>query len=203
MKISAYKSKFDDKIFLLSQKKDYIKHLKKIRKELKAERSKKRLNSDFEAWFEKEKETIFTIAELSIWIVNNFPKMIDYHNAMVDKNSFEQTRKINSAVTLDGLEINTIYSPSVSNTHSSPKGLPPNFLCKTDKPRGYPGFKGRISGSFGNEYCYGISELFKAFDIHTGTGGSRGPGFEFEVTIWLSDWPGLSETVLFDTIKKV
>jgi hypothetical protein len=40
------------------------------------------------------------------------------------------------------------------------------------------------------------SEFFEMFDVHTGS-GSGGADFQYSVTVFASDWPGLAEELTF------
>jgi len=71
------------------------------------------------------------------------------------------------------------WSPSVSNSHSSPEGYPQNWgRNKPGVPEGYPGYQGRVWIRYADEPRSWGSSPFEATLTHTGTGGSgsyRGP----------------------------
>ena len=71
-----------------------------------------------------------------------------------------------------GFEWEIEYLDLVSNTHGAPKNGVMNFRCDPDKPKGYPGFSGRVW--FLTEKEHRPKIVFNNFPLsntHTGSGG--------------------------------
>jgi len=72
------------------------------------------------------------------------------------------------------------YRDLVSNTHSSPAGLPQNWRGEAHLPKGYPGWMGRVWIRYA-EPCRSFgSSPFDSTLTHTGTGGAGGYGGPWE-----------------------
>jgi hypothetical protein len=89
------------------------------------------------------------------------------------------------------------YSDSVSNSHSCPRG---GVTCWSShealdgRPRGYPGWSGRIEFEVSHKNNQWGSDVFLGTGIHTGSGGSTGGGiYGYDVKFFESDWPGLQK----------
>lgn len=92
--------------------------------------------------------------------------------------------------------LDVAYSTSVSNSHSCPRG---GVTCwssheaKDGRPRGYPGWSGRIELEMSHDLGWG-GDVLKGTGIHTGSGGStNGRNYGYDVKFFESDWPGLSK----------
>ena len=108
------------------------------------------------------------------------------------------------------------YSDRTSNTHACPRSGVTNWGCKDGKPRGYPGFSGRIEYTvdepkeFDGPF-WDVSRTVSQFGVHTGTGGGRGNDenghhrYYYDVKIFLDDFPGLANHVeeVHEAHKKV
>jgi len=70
-----------------------------------------------------------------------------------------------------GFKWNLRYTDQVSNTHSSPLEGVTNWGSDDDRPRGYPGFTGRVWIRYDREPKSFGSEPFGRTTTHTGTGG--------------------------------
>jgi len=192
MKIQIYQCRFTKKLFQLDQKEEYIAHLKDLRARKKDNRKHNRKRRDFESWFKSEKEKITGIEELEEWILINFSKIVKFYNALNFHSQFRGK--------LEKFSLKTTHNTYASNTHSAPNGKKTNWLGSTDLPRGYPGYIGNMSGVFENHKHSGVSNIWKFIDIHTGT-GSGGNNFQYSVTIWIDDWPGIAEQYVFKKLK--
>jgi hypothetical protein len=136
--------------------------------------------------------------------------------------------------TLQHLEFADLFwHHNVSNSHSAPADGKTNWWRHDDQPLGYPGWKGRLRYSVSNPRTYRFaSDFFKGTPIHTGSGGvceshawaavhraetaamdASGQQtadreichYEYDVTLWSADWPGLTQThekqVMWDTLS--
>lgn len=98
------------------------------------------------------------------------------------------------------------WSDSVSNSHSCPRG---GVTCwssheaKDGRPRGYPGWHGRIEFQISHDLGFG-SDVFRSTGIHTGTGGGGGNNcFGFDVKFFASDWPGVRGVAIGNKLANI
>jgi hypothetical protein len=96
------------------------------------------------------------------------------------------------------------WSETVSNSHSCPRG---GVTCwssheaKDGRPRGYPGWGGRIEFQLSHDLGFG-SDVFRNVGIHTGTGGGINDNrYGYDVKFFASDWPGLEKNRIFEILK--
>lgn len=87
-----------------------------------------------------------------------------------------------------GLAWSVSYRENISNTHYAPINGETNWGCKDDKPRGYPGFTGRVWVRIGKSPRNGwISDMFNKALTYPGTGGAGpydGPWTAVSSTRW-------------------
>lgn len=92
----------------------------------------------------------------------------------------------------------------VSNSHSAPIGKKTNWCGRDNGPTSYPGFQGRIRGKWlkngRNMENKVVDSITDALDdswargiagVNTGTGGGSNKDFEYELKIFLADFPKL------------
>jgi hypothetical protein len=93
------------------------------------------------------------------------------------------------------------WTSSASNTHHCPRGGVTNWGMREDgKPKGYPGFTGRIEYQMSHDLGFG-SDAVRNLGIHTGTGGGTGDNrFGYGVTFFDADWPGLVNNRVMDIL---
>jgi hypothetical protein len=198
MKIRVYKSKFSDKLYHLNQRQEFIEHLYGIREKLREERKLTRARREFQSWFAKEKEQIFSLSDIHDWVRKNFKQLVEFYNSQTTSTY----NKFDTIPELEEFGLSGAFLTSASNTHSAPRGYQTNcggLKSKDGVPRGYPGFYGRIEGKFKNYHRGGITELFNMIDIRTGS-GSGGSRFGYEMTIWSYDWINFREEALFNKL---
>jgi hypothetical protein len=75
------------------------------------------------------------------------------------------------------------HGEMISNSHSSPEGLPQNWGAKDHLPKGYPGWSGRVWIRYDEEPRSWGSTPFERTLTHTGTGGAGG---------YSGPWEGIS-----------
>jgi hypothetical protein len=134
------------------------------------------------------------------------------HNAA--RHGVTHTRVRSSLLHLEFADLT--WRDSVSNSHSAPAGCNTNWWRHQDQPLGYPGWKGRLRFSVSHIQRYRFSSgFFKDTPIRTGTGGGCSDNspwatganrprrlapdcmiyyYEYDVTLWSADWPGLTQT---------
>ncbi len=94
---------------------------------------------------------------------------------------------ISNSIPVVGLVWNLTYRDCVSNTHSAPEGFQQNFSGLTDRPKGYPGFSGRVWVRYGKHPPSFGSNHFSQTLTHTGTGGYGGydgPWQSLHTALW-------------------
>lgn len=73
-----------------------------------------------------------------------------------------------------GLCFRVSYSDMVGNTHHCPRNGVTNWGQMNDKPKGYPGFSGRVWVRYASPIAQFGSSVFRDVCCHTGTGGGGG-----------------------------
>jgi hypothetical protein len=205
MKIEVYKCRFTGTLFELGQKKEYIKHLKELRKNMKADREYQRIRNTFDKWLAEEKEKIVHVDMIAPWLLKNQQYLMKSCNAMdchawLSDNFFPATDEFTK------IEMTARYSPSVSNTHSCPHNGVTNWGGRVKgAPTGYPGFKINVSGTLKRAKkhmsAYPYSAIFKLVRIHATAGGGGNENWSYCGEIFLADWPGLGQQLLADKLR--
>ena len=111
--------------------------------------------------FGRDPETLDELAECVIAVINNQP----------NQGRGEKKRKTAANHRVVGFAWDISYSDRVSNSHSSPEGLPQNFTGREGVPRHYPGFTGRVWIRYADEPNVWGGKPFEKTLTHTGTGG--------------------------------
>jgi hypothetical protein len=93
---------------------------------------------------------------------------------------------------------NVVYNHSLANTHNCPENGVTNWGGRVvGAPRGYPGWKCRVSGSLSRNRkgsgSYPYSGLCALIRVLTGTGGGGNESWSYDADIFLDDWPGLKQ----------
>ncbi len=144
-------------------------------------------------------------------------------NSQMNSDRYSSKRDNDRPYRVLGFAWDLVYSDLVSNSHSSPEGLPENFGGRSNLPRGYPGFTGRVWIRYGAEPKSFGSDPFRLTLTHTGTGGAgdySGPWagvyasrfhryghrqvedaypeihcYSWDYRIYLEDWPSIATWV--------
>jgi len=189
---------------IFSRKRDYVDHLGDLRTNRmhKRIRDKARDGKLEDLWNQP------TFDDIVGWINRNPEFMLE--NALRhghwsrgrDANEIRETYWLRiTYLTLD-------WSDRVSNTHSCPHDGVTNwggrelFNDGSAKPRGYPGWSGRIEYNMSHDIGFG-SDPMRNLRIHTGSGGGNSKNrFGYEVKFFESDWPGLRQGMIFDRLSE-
>lgn len=190
---TAFRCPWTSKVF--GAKREYVKHLRDLRTHQIHRRirdmSKQRKLENL--WQQPSFDAIVD------WIFINPEFMFD--NALEngffsDRNRLEKHRK-DFWLKITYLDLR--YNNSVSNTHDCPRDGVTNwggrefFKDGTPKPRGYPGWHGRIEYQMSHDMGFGSSAM-RNLGIHTGTGGGGGGNnYGYDVRFFAADWPVLAE----------
>ena len=145
-------------------------------------------------------------------------------NSQMNSDRYSSKRDNDRPYRVAGFAWAISYTDRVSNSHSSPEGLPQNFTGREGLPRHYPGFEGRVWIRYAEEPNTWGSEPFEKTLTHTGTGGAgsyngnpwheissarwqtyghkSGAGmypeihcYSWDYKIFLADWPGIADWV--------
>jgi len=206
MRVQVRKCPFTGVIFEESNIQEYIEHLFNLRENMKKERKFQRIRSSFKAWLWEEKQKITDINMVVPWFLKNQSSIMDAHNAIncprgkspLDDPFYKTDKFIN-------ITLRAYYSDRVSNSHRCPDNGVTNWCARDPNlPTGYPGFQGRIEGALvrskKNNNSYPYTDALNLVGIKTGTGGGGNGSWGYDVSLFLADWPGLSQTALANKI---
>lgn len=207
MRVQVRKCPFTGKLFEEKDKAKYVKHLFELRESMRSERNNERTRATWKKWLDAEKAKILRIEDIPAWFLENQRKIMDACNAIDFDSNFDRRNRFVQEDKFTKLEFETCrFDGNASNSHVCPEGGVTNWCAKEkNKPSGYPGFTGYLKGSLArpkkNQHTYPYSEALNRVGIRTGTGGGGNNDFGYGFTIFLADWPGISEGLVFDTLK--
>lgn len=200
MKIEVYRCRFTGQLFLKSEKEEYIEHLKSLREEKREKRKYERLRKTWKTWLAEEKKKITHLDMIGPWVLENQRKIMDAYNALGDSSwrgeRWYKTDKIEKL----NLSFYNKECKIQSNSHDCPEGGVTNWGSHPDRPKGYPGWSGRLEGktvrSKKHMSSYPSSDTLRFIGIKTGSGGGGNDDWGYSFTIFLADWPGLQQEVI-------
>jgi hypothetical protein len=192
--IQAYKSDEDSKIFEF--KADYTKHLRKLAAKRRAEKQRLMHIANREVFLDKMGQ-VGSFTELEQFIKDNwiFFRMNAQEHAWGKRFSAKSDNLLGLTLTAD------TYCYNSSNSHSRPRKGETNWGGTRDKdgvPRGYPGWRGRITYAVTSSTTFG-STYFNDTPICTGSGGGGDTNLSYDLTLWASDFPVIWEKHCRDT----
>lgn len=199
MRIQVRKCPFTGKIFEEKDIDNYIHHLKAIREEKQEQRNNSRVRNTFYEWLRAEQAKVQSFSEIVPWILENQKKLMSSYNAMYCSGDIPWRGKFSKNSKLETLDMTCKFTPRASNTHCHPRNGITNWWCNDDKPLGYPGWIGGLTGTLDVLNPRGSpdwSAFFEMIDIHTGS-GNGGNTFRYGMTVFASDWPGPAEELTF------
>ena len=223
MQIIAWKCDHTGKLF--EDKEKYQKHLRKLAAERRQKEKQAALLKDREVWWRTAQNEYRSINEFPQWVIDNQDR---FWAEAVKSWSRYGNKKAKSMPLPEILEFhhwNVRWSDHVSNSHSCPHTGVTNWWGRGFEqgrhlPTGYPGWTGRAGWTVrchkGHEYEYPGADLFynsKLIRVHTGTGGGGGhvydkkygcnvQRFEYSISIFADDWPGLAKHEVFNMLKR-
>jgi hypothetical protein len=206
MKVQVYKCRFTGTIFGFEDKPKYIKHLKKLRDEMKEQREYAKLRREFSTWLAAEKEKIVSIDMLTPWIQKNQKYLMKVFNTPGCSSWSVKDKWYPETDEIVEIKFDVRYSDHVSNSHSCPHNGVTNWGARNkNAPTGYPGFTGRVAGKTKRDKKhinhYPTGDLLKMIGIRPGTGGGGNKGWGWSTELFLADWPGLSQQVLVEKLQ--
>jgi len=195
---TAFRCPWTNKIF--SNKKSYVTHLKVLRED----RIHRAIRARIQHKIFEELINQPSFENIIEWIETHpeffFDRII--HNGRVGWRDRREHLRDKFWIKITYLDVS--WSETVSNSHSCPRG---GVTCwssheaKDGRPRGYPGWAGRIEFQLSHDLGFG-SDVFRNVGIHTGTGGgTRDTRYGYDVKFFASDWPGLEKNRIFEILK--
>jgi hypothetical protein len=194
------------KIFLTQP--EYTAHLRKEAAKTRVQRRQDKARDTFSEWLRNEKETqVLSMEDVVPWLLKNQQMIMDAvtAKAAVSKgwcDRFYETDKFEK-ILMDSLPR---YDSNLSNSHSAPAGGVQNWCAqKKDLPTGYPGYGCRISGKLArlakhmSQYPY--SDFLNIVGIHTLCGGGGNESWGYDANIFLEDWPGIKQGIVFAKLQ--
>ena len=209
----VWKSDADGKLF--EDKAKYQKHLRKLANERRKQRQLAQQAQEREAFLDRMGQ-VSSIDELNEFIKDNWKWF--FLNGYA-RNLWRQDRKTEKLHEFVDVSLhNMSWRDHIGNTHSCPRSGVENFCQKDDKPKGYPGWYGRINIKVrpeirkyrGKEYLkdgWG-SDYFADTPINTGSGGGGGNrdneyiSYSYDVTLWADDFPVMRDNVMKQKVWK-
>lgn len=222
MIITAYKSEADGKIF--EDKKKYQAHLRKLARHRLEQKKLAIVREQADAVWNELYEREQSLDDWAQMVIDEqdlfWAEAARFHSSdweQVGKKPRGYTLPMPCPELLEFAEFSMDWSDSVSNSHSCPHN---GVTCwgiheaKDGRPRGYPGWTGRIEWliKWPEEWdgVYLGADLFGGFGnhrararAHTGSGGGGGmrfsekhkchvQSFRYDFKIFAADWPGMA-----------
>src|SRR5579859_3405860 len=154
---------------LFADKTDYQKHLRKLAAEKRLRRRFENLRNSMTQSFAEMRATCNSFEEVAVWVMAHselfaLNEYLRWKDRMPNVFDLQKMKKS----TFTDVEFrNMHYSDNVSNTHAAPFGKPTNWRGEDHLPRGYPGWRGRISFKINDDFEYNFCNS----GINTGSGG--------------------------------
>jgi hypothetical protein len=192
----AYVCPWTKKLF--ATKRSYVSHLNQLRASRMHYRARQmRFRRKLEdMWNQPDFDSVIR------WIHNN-PEVFweNCKRQAFDEYTTKRWDAIRDTFEIKITNLNLTYSDSVSNSHNCPHTGVTNWgghrklKDGTNAPRGYPGFAGNISFHTPVNPVSFASNVFKGIRIHTGSGGGGDGHYQYSVSFFLDDWPGIAKTL--------
>lgn len=190
-KSKAYQCPWTYKLY--STKRDYVKHLKKLREERMHRRAREIIRNRVKAdlWNQP------TFDDIINWISTHPEFMFDRMMEQQWSDRKTHFEKYRETFTFEITHLSVSWCDHCSNTHSCPHDGVRNWGGRetltdgTPAPHGYPGWSGHIEFKLNCGMSEG-SRVLEKLRIHTGTGGGKSNNqYGYGVTFFADDWPEL------------
>lgn len=192
--VKAYLCPFTNSVY--SEKKKYIKHLQDYRENvIRTNILWNNMNNKLEDLYNQSSwESVIS------WIENNSRFFLE--RVILSKQLNPKKIKNRAKFKIKITYLNIRYSSKISNTHSSPRGMPTNWRQTDDLPKGYPGWSGQIEFTTSSDVSsIFMSDLFDDTGINTGSGGGTGNNrYGYSIKFFEADWPGIEKKRLLDIL---
>lgn len=192
MKIEAFKCMDTGKLFEFEA--EYRAHRTRYLRAQAKTRAKEQARAAAVAEVAALKAEVTEVEQLPGWLLRNYAKLMKASKtirALPAGKLAEHPPEI--------LSMQLIFSDLVSNSHSAPKSGVTNWYRDKALPLGYPGFRGQVSwrdNKRWSDHHRARTEMLDLIGVHTGTGG----GGTYECRIYIDDWPGLQQELLFKSL---
>jgi uncharacterized C2H2 Zn-finger protein len=195
---TAFRCPWTKKVY--GDKRSYVKHLKWLRETRMHSRIRAtaRLRKRQDLWNQP------TFVDIIKWIEMNPEFMFD--NGLRESWRSKDIEKYRDKFWVKITYLNIQWTSSASNSHSCPRNGVTNWggrdLDKDGniRPRGYPGFTGRIEYQMSHDIGFG-SDIMRQLGIHTGSGGGiTNNRYGYSVTFFDADWPGIVSNRVIDLL---
>lgn len=208
MRVQVHKCRVTGKIFEEKDRAKYILHLKTTRANQKEERLHKKIRNEFAVWLKKERSEIYDPEDIIPWFLKNQRYIMDAANAIKFTNDDKRWRRgFHPDDKFTKIELKVKYNYFVSNSHQCPDNGVTNWCAKNPGVTSYPGWEGSIKGTlerpkkYDGNYPY--SEALEVVGLKTGSGGGGNQGWQYDVKIFLADWPGLGQILTVNKLKGI
>jgi hypothetical protein len=177
---------------------DYARHLRRVRGLQQVDRQARLLQKEFTAHIQVAQASCSSVEEIETWLNNNWSLLRDSWNALqlpprCGNGLFDPN--CSATFTFDRM----IYGSKMSNSHCAPRGRPENWERRPSIPTGYPGFCSRISIVLDNpansHQDNPFIDFLRQVGVHCGSGGGGNKRQQYDVKVWLEDWPSMHTTV--------
>ena len=187
---------------LFRTKHSYIKHLRDLRS-MRHDRVRARTANNNRSLQFEELINQPSFDDIIQW-VNHHPKFF-YEQAVRSGSchfwSPEEIKNKSETFWMNITYLSLNWDSNASNTHSCPRNGVTNWDGDKSKPKGYPGWRGKIEFKISDNVSFG-SNIFHGLGLNTGSGGGIAvKRYGYEVTLFASDWPGLEKHSLFQILK--
>jgi hypothetical protein len=207
---TGFQCPWTKKVF--SGKSDYLDHLRGVRES----RIRSRIRANNRGKFIEKLSNQSSFEDIIKYIENNSDFIFDM---VIDGMTVSEKNKVlplRSKFFIKITYLNLSHKECASNSHSCPRDGVTNWGGRnvlfdgTPAPKGYPGFYGKIEFQFGlrvkpenDVFRLGQGyDILKLLGLHTGSGGGMGNNrYGYDVTLFDSDWPGLTKVRVFDILK--
>lgn len=185
--VQAYRCDHTGKLFGLDQKEKYVAHLRKEAYKRAREKLIIKTENRFKTTFAKMRAECKTLQDICDYIILNPTLFYEYASFTSGDNKLKNWRDFEFTY----VKMKLTYDPECSNSHGAPIGEETNWHRTDDKPKSFPGYKGRLSFEYNQKLPFFPSKMFEDNGMHCGSGGGNGRGYGCDLTIWVQDWPGL------------
>lgn len=175
-------------------------HIRALRKTTNTDRATIRYRKTLTKKIRNEVNKLKNIDEIETYVGRLFGDILIAHS----RSKNPKVHKILQKTKLTNFSLDVSYQDMASNTHACPRNGVKNWGCEKTIPCGYPGFTGTIKYTVKNNpednkdlghLWSRINDALGYVGIHTGSGGGRSNGYEYSVTLFISDFEGLRKTV--------
>lgn len=204
-RIDARRCRFTGGIFTSNT--EFAKHLRKLRKEQRAQRKVNRIVRECQSVFTQMRATCRTPADIEQFIRDHWEHFV-IHARQRDKWGRQSKTLRKPIPKLLNIEVTFTWGSFtygretglISNTHAAPLTGPwagktnwGGMNTKDGVPRGYLGWDGEIKFAIeeGRDEDVSGSDFFEHTGLFTGSGGGGGKSYRYGLELFADDWPAM------------